>query len=515
MSRAPHGDAPVATQNRSRPRRAIVIGAGMGGLGTAARLAHAGYQVTLLEKHDVPGGRGGVWKSEGFSFDTGPSLVMMTEVWQKLFRDVGRRFEDYVTLVPCDPNYRLTFEDGTSLVMSTRLNELLANFEKFEPGVTPRALKFFAHTGELYRRGIAFVYRNMHRLSAMLRVDTLGPKYGLAALGDLQRMVRRYFKDRRLQQAMTFQSLYLGLSPYNSLAVYGLLAYTEVAGGIYYPMGGMHQLARALERLGAEFGVQYRYNTSVARLQKDGTRVTGVVLADGSVETADVIVANADLPYVYDQLLGEPHPRTDRFEYSCSVVLLYLGVKRQYPHLFHHNLAVSNDLEKACHALFVERTMPHDPPIYYVATTRTDPSQAPPGCESLYVLALAPSHNPKNPIDWTVEGPRVAARTIERLEALGCTDLSQHIVTQKIVTPDDFTARFGNLRGEAFGLAHNFSQIGYFRPHNRHAKYKNLFFAGQSTHPGCGLPIVLMSADLVVQRILEEQPMSPSRRIDA
>lgn len=487
-------------------RRAIVVGAGIGGLAAAVRLAHAGYRVTVLEKHGVPGGRGGIWQSEGFSFDTGPSLVMMAEIWRKLFADVGRRFDDYVTLVQCDPNYRLTFEDGSSLVMTTKLNELLERFEEIEPGVTPRALEFLAHTGQLYTRGIKFISRNMHRLSTMLNISSMGPKYGPAAIGDLQRLVRRYFKDRRLQQAVTFQSLYLGLSPYSSLAVYGLLAYTEIAGGIWYPMGGMHALARALEKLGREFGVEYRYNTPVARFNTDASRVQSVVLEDGTVEAADLVVCNADLPYAHQKLLGKPHPRTERFEYSCSVVLLYLGVNRQYPNIYHHNLAVTEDLETSCRLLFKERRMPKETPLYFVATTRTDSSQAPPGCESLYVLALAPSQDPANPIDWSVEGPKVASHTIDRLERLGLTDLRQHIVTQKIVTPDDFTARFGNLRGEAFGLAHNLRQIGYFRPHNRHDKYTNLYFVGQSTHPGCGLPIVLMSADLATQRIRDEQP---------
>ena len=486
--------------------RAIVVGAGLGGLATAVRLAHAGYRVTVLERHEVPGGRAGVWQSEGFTFDTGPSMVMMTACWQQLFRDVGRRLEDYLTLVPCDPNYRLTFDDGTTLEMTTRLDQLLANLEAIEPGCGPRALAYLAHTGELYRRGMAFIGRNMHRPSSMLEMGSLGMKYGPAALGDLQRLVRRYFADRRLQQALTFQSLYLGLSPYESLAVYGLLSYTEIAGGVHYPMGGMHQLARALERLGTELGVAFTYGATVTRLVTAGDRVAHVELEGGRHLTADVIVANADLPYVHAALLGEPHPRTDRWAYSCSVVLLYLGVNRTYPGLLHHNLAVSADLEATCRQLFHDRTMPDAPPLYVVASTRTDPSQAPPGCENIFVLVLAPSQDPARPIDWAVEGPKVEARTLERLEGLGLPGLREHIVTRRRVTPDDFTARYGNLRGEAFGLSHNLRQVGYFRPHNRHDRYRNLYFVGQSTHPGCGLPMVLMSADLVTQRIRDERP---------
>jgi phytoene desaturase len=433
-------------------------------------------------------------------------MVLMIECWQKLFHDVGRRLEDYLTLVQCDPYYRLHFADGSTLEMSSTLNRLLDNLEQIEPGCRSRALQFIADTGELYQRGVEFISRNMHRPQAMLRVGGLGFRFGARALGDLQALVRRYFRDERLQQALTFQSLYLGLSPFDSLGIYSLLAHAEMAGGIHYPMGGMHQLACALERLGQELGVEYRYNTPVVAFEKAADRITAVRTADGQRLSADVVVANADLPYTYGALLGEPYPGVDKLDFSCSVVLLYLGVNRSYPQLLHHNLVVSRDLRQVCSELFDHKRMPDDSPFYVVATTRTDPSQAPPGCENLFVLVLAPSQDPDRPIDWSVEGPRVEQRTLERMEAFGLTDLRQHIVTRKLVTPADFTGRYGNLRGEAFGLAHGLSQIGYFRPHNRHPRYRNLFFVGQSTHPGCGVPMVLISADCAAERIAGEIP---------
>ncbi|MDH5283311.1 MAG: phytoene desaturase family protein [Gemmatimonadota bacterium] len=497
-------EAPAVIGSLGSRRRAIVIGAGVGGLATAVRLAHAGYRVTVLEQHEGPGGRAGAFESMGFTFDRGPSMVMMTECWHQLFRDVGRRLEDYLSLVRCDPTYRLHFADGATLEMTGQLDRLLANLERIEPGCGPRALEFLAYTGELYRRGIEFINRNMHRPGSMLKVGGMGLRYGAGALGDLQRMVGRYFKDERLRQALTFQSLYLGLSPYDSLAIYGLLAYTEMAGGIYYPMGGMVQLPLALERLAVELGVEFRYRTPVSRLDRAGDHIRAAILQDGTRVPADVIVTNADLPYAHDQLVGEPYPGIDRKEFSCSVMLLYLGVNRTYPDLLHHNLVVSTDLRASCRQLFEDQVMPDDGPFYVVANTRTDPSMAPPGSENLFVLVLAPSQNPARPIDWAVEGPRVEQRTLQRLEQFGLTNLRRHIVTKHLFTPADFTSRYGNLRGEAFGLSHGLGQIGYFRPHNRHRRYRNLFFVGQSTHPGCGLPMVLISADCVVQRIREE-----------
>ena len=495
---------PAAPDSR---RHVIVIGAGLGGLATAARLAHAGYKVTVLERHSAPGGRAGLWVSAGFRFDTGPSLILMVEYWQQLFRDLGRRLKDFVTLVQLDPNYRIHYPDGTTLEITSTLNTLLGNVERIEPGVTPGMLGFLARSGELYHKGLSFIDRNMHTRGSMFSLDHLAMLLGTGALGGLREMVSRYVRDERLQDALTFQSLYLGLSPYQSMAIYSLLPYTEIAGGLYYPMGGVHRLSEALAELAEDAGAEICYTSGVARIERKGGSVTGVVLDDGSRLPADLIVSNADLPYTYASLLGEPYPGIERKEFSCSVVLMYLGVSRRYPGLLHHNLVVPPRMRDACDDIFRRRRMPAEPPFYVCASSRTDSSVAPPGCENLFVLVLAPSQDPANPIDWGETGPKVEAAMLERLERFGLHDLRRHIVTKRLVTPDDFTRRFGNIRGEAFGLAHGLRQIGYLRPHNRHARLSNLYFVGQSTHPGCGLPMVLISARCVVERLLAEQPV--------
>lgn len=495
--------------SRGRPRAsALVVGAGVGGLAAAVRLAHRGFAVTVLERHDVPGGRVGLWRSHGFTFDTGASLVMMTEYWHRLFRDVGRRLEDYVTLVQLDPCYRIHFPDGTAHDRTSSLNRLIEGCEAIEPGCGPRLLAWLAKTGRMYDGGLRFIGRNMHRLRDMLSLPNLRMLGGAGALGDLQALTGRYFRDERLRQSFSFQTLYLGLSPYESLAVYSLLPYVEIAGGIHYPMGGMYRLPAALEQLAKELGVRFRYGTQVARVERDSQVVTGVVLAGGERIGADLVVMNADLPYAYDRLLGEPYPDIEKKRFSCSAVLMYLGVSRTYPHLRHHNFVVGRDMQAACEDMFVRHRMPEDPPFYVVATTRTDPGQAPPGCENLFVLVLAPTQPTDRSrwIDWSSEGPRVEERTLHRMEAtLGLTDIRRYIITRRLATPQTFTDRYGNLRGEAFGLSHNLRQIGWFRPHNRHARLRNLYFVGQSTHPGCGLPMVLISAECVVDRILAER----------
>ena len=474
------------------------MGAGIGGLATAVRLAHAGWDVTVIEQHDRPGGRAGRWESAGFTFDTGPSLVMMTEYWEKLFSDVGRRLEDYLTLVQIDPCYRIHFPDGSSHDRSSMLNRLIKDCEVLEPGC--------GRTSRMYRDGLRFIGRNMHRPTAMLDFASVGILTS-GALGDLQKLVGKYFKDERMQQSLSFQTLYLGLSPYESLAIYSLLPYVEIAGGIFYPMGGMFQLALALERLARELGVTFRYGAKVQRFETTGAKVRSLLLADGSQVTADTVVANSDLPYTYDELLQAPYRGIEAKRFSCSVVLMYIGTNRTWPHLQHHNFVVGRDMKSGCDDLFARHRMPGDPPFYVVATSRTDPTQAPPGGESLFVLVLAPSQpeNREEWVDWSVEGPRVEQQTLDRMETtLGMTGLRDHIVTSRLVTPEDFRVQYGNKRGEAFGLSHNFMQIGYLRPHNRHDSLKNLYFVGQSTHPGCGLPMVLISAECVTERIREE-----------
>ena len=487
-------------------REVLVVGAGLGGLASAVRLAARGYRVRVLERHATPGGRCGLWESEGFRFDTGPTLLLMTDYLRKVFDDAGRRLEDYLDLRQLDPNYRVYYADGTSLDVTSRVNRMLEGVERIEPGVGPRFLRFLAETAKLYAIGLAaFVDRNVHR-----RRDFFNVKNGLLllrarAMERLQAMVGRYFKDERLQQAFSFQSLYLGLSPYESPAIYSLLPYTEVAGGLYFPMGGMHAIPRALARLAGELGVDIEYGVEVSGLERDGARIATVRTADGRRLEADIVLVNADLPYAYESLLGEPYPGIDRFDFSCSAFLMYLGVDGTYPDLPHHNLIVPGDLRRACDDIFDRHRVPADPAFYICNPSKTDPSLAPEGKENIYVLVPVPSQDPARPIDWAVEGPRLEAEMLQRLEEFGLTDLRRRLVTKRIFTPADFQVQLSATRGEAFGLAHGIDQVGYFRPHNRHAECDNLFFVGQSTHPGCGVPMVLISSRLVVERIVAEQ----------
>ena len=503
---APPGVGLVGAEASSAGRQVLVIGAGLGGLAAAIRLRHRGYEVTVLERHAVPGGRCGLWESEGFRFDTGPTLLLMVEYLEALFRDVGRPLGAYLDLVQLDPNYRVHYADGRTLDVTSRLNAMLREVERIEPGAGPELLRFLAVTSQLYRVGLdGFVDRNVHHRRDFLSLRNALLLVRGGAMRRLEWLVAKFFRSEALRHTFSFQSLYLGLSPFESPAIYGLLAYTEIAGGLYFPRGGMHALPRGLAALAGEMGVRFRYQTDVAALERDEGRIAAVRLADGTRLPADLVLANADLPYVYRTLLGEPHSRAERFSYSCSAFLMYLGARGLYPGLPHHTLVVPSDLRGACSDIFGRHRIPPAPPYYICNPSKTDPSLAPPGCENLYVLVPVPSQAPGREIDWAAEGPRLEQEMLLRLERFGMPGLRERLVTSRTFTPADFTVDYSATRGEAFGLAHGLDQVGYLRPHNRHPAYRNLYFVGQSTHPGCGIPMVLISARLVVERMVEEQ----------
>lgn len=490
---------------------AVVVGAGIGGLSAAIRLRLQGRRVTLIERLPHVGGRANVWESEGFRFDTGPTLLLMIDYLRAVFEAAGRRLEDYLELTQLDPNYRVHFADGSTLTFTSRLNGLIEEVERLEPGAGGQVLRYLAQTGDMYRIGLRdFVDRNFLSPTSFFTLQNLALLFKARANEKLYPMVGRFFKDTRLRQAFSFQSMYLGLSPFDSPAIYALLPYTEIAGGLYFPKGGMHAVPSALATLARELGVTMRLETEVTTLVREGDRVTGVALADGTAVAADVVVVNADLPHAYRRFLGEPHPNDARFTYTCGAFLMYLGLNKPYPQLLHHNLVVPGDLKGCMDAIFKTHTLPDDPAYYLCNPSKTDPSLAPPGCENLYVLVPVP-HEAEG-IDWAEAGPRLREAMLDRLERFGLTDIRRHIVTEKLLTPAEFRTELRCERGAAFGLSHGMDQVGYLRPHNRHATLGNLYFVGASTHPGTGVPMVLISGKLVAERIGLEQPVATGDR---
>lgn len=493
----------MTTQNEARS--IAIVGAGVGGLSAAARLAHAGHQVTVFEKNAEPGGRCGLLQDRGFTWDLGPTLLLMPEVVRETFQATGRDPDQYLSLIQCDPNYRIHFADGTDVTFSTNLSRMRNELERIEPGAFERYLRFLSFGRYAYDTSVErIVSRPLDSTASYLNPSLLTRLFALKAHRKLYNYLRGNFRDERLLRAMSFQTMYLGISPFESLATFALLPYTELAMGVWYPRGGLYQVPRALERLGRELGVSFRYRTSVQRIATGAGRVEGIVLENGSVERFDVVVANADLPYVYDKLIPEAAPRgKGKQRFTSSAFMLYLGLDRRYEHVEHHNVVFGAKYRETFQEIFHDHVIPEDPSFYVNRPTRTDPGMAPTDCDALYVLTPVPHQTPN--VSWNEAAPRLRDRVLTLLEQrLGMEDVARHVRVCHMLTPDGWAERFNLMHGAAFGLSHHFAQVGALRPSTRDRKFRNLYFVGASTQPGTGLPLVMLSARIVSERIARE-----------
>lgn len=487
--------------------RVAVIGAGVGGLATAIRLAASGFEVEVFEKNPRAGGRVDRLRADGFTFDTGPSLLFMTDTYRELFRYAGRRLEDYLTLTPLDGEYRVHFGDGDTLSPRRTLPELIAELERIEPGVTPRFYRFLEKSCYRYRLGRSeFVERDFERARDFFSLRNLKLLSRTGALGGYHRSVSRYFHTEKLRQAFSLQTMYLGLSPFEAPAIYTLLPYTELAeDGLWFPVGGMYSLIEAMVRLAQELGVDFHFDAAVEEILASGGRVRGLRV-NGEEVSADTVVANADLPYVYRCLLGKEASADfrlrgrQRLEYTASAFMLYLGVEGNLEHLRHHNFFLSEDFRRNFEQIFIHKTLPKDPSFYVVVPSRTEPSMSPPDHSSVFVLVPVPHLGSK--VDWSTEGPdfrrHIHALLRERAGIEG------NVRFESTRTPADWQRRYNLEKGAAFGLGHGIGQVGYFRPALASRSVGGLYFVGASTHPGTGVPLVTIGARLTAERVMRE-----------
>ena len=488
----------------------IVIGAGLGGIASAGRMAKAGHKVTVFEKGNRPGGRTNFIQKDGYHFDTGPTLFLMPEVFAETYAALGERMEDHLDLVRLDPTYRVHFHDNTSLDLTSVLPDMRRQLDAIEPGSFEAFLKFMAEGYKHYNLGLEkFVGRNFYSFLDYFDPRNLPLLFQMKALVKHAANTARYFKDPRLQAAFSFQNMYLGLSPYEAPATYSLLQYTELGDGVWFPRGGLYRTVETLVEIAAGLGTRFEFGTPVARINVAGGRAEGVTLENGITVKADVVVANADLPYVYSSLLPDDSTaaRLSRRKYTSSALMFYWGVKgEKSPELLHHNVFLADDeYRPSFERIFRDLSLPDSPSFYVNAPARTDSSFAPKDGDALMVLVPVGHMDEARPQDWIALRERARRFVISKLEDLGVKDLERRIVLEETFGPPEYFKALNLAKGSAFGLSHNFTQIGYLRPHNRHPRYQNLYFAGAGTHPGTGLPIVLLSAKLTAERILKEQ----------
>jgi phytoene desaturase len=478
--------------------RAIVIGAGLGGLASAVELALRGWDVTVLEKNAEPGGRMSTVTAGGYRWDAGPTLIMMPEVLRGLFAAAGRRLEDYVDLVRVDPSYRVAFEEGGHLDVTGDLPRMIAGVEAIEPGAGAGYLSFLSVAERLSRlTRQAIIERPFDGLRDLLRPDVLYSLLRARPLRTVAGEVARHFRSRALRRAFSFQTLYLGTPPDKTPAAYLMIPFVEAALGVWYPRGGMHTIARAIARLAADLGVEIRLDTPVDEILTRRGRVTGVLLGGGVIEGADVVVANAEWGYTQRHLLDRGERVAGR-DYGCSGVLFLVAVDGPIvgPH---HTFLLSSDFEGNLADVFQRRRLPERPSIYLSRPTATDPGLAPNGVELLYVLVPCPTL--ASGIDWTTELPRFRKTVFDRLARLGLGGLEGRVRAETVLTPETFGRRYNLTEGSAFGLAATLLQSGPFRPALRSRRYANLYHAGASSHPGGGVPIVTLAGRMAAARI--------------
>lgn len=487
----------------------IIIGAGLGGLAAAVRLAAQGVRVTVLEKNPSVGGKVNLHQAAGFSFDTGASLLTMRHVVADLFASAGRDVADYLEILPLTPICRYHWPDGTQFDAETDLQRTENAIAQLEPVDVVGFRNFLADARRKYEVAErTFLAHSLNDLPRLLR-----PRYArdLAVISSwrtLDAHLRRYFRSPYLRQLFGRFATYNGSSPYRAPATFALIPYLEFGLGAWYVRGGMYEIPRAVARLAVELGVEIQLNQEVTSIITEHGKACGVVLADGMELRASAVIVNADALTAYSNLLPATargqftDKKLARIEPSCSGYVLLLGTRRNFPQLAHHNIYFSADYPAEFRAIFDELRPASDPTIYICATSRTDATQAPPDCENLFVLVNAPATSPRT--DWIREAAPYRELIIEKLESYGLHGLRESIIYEHRLTPNYFAQRYAAYRGALYGPSSNKITSAFVRPPNKARHVKGLYFAGGTTHPGGGIPLVLLSGKMAAELVMSE-----------
>jgi phytoene desaturase len=490
-----------------RPGSVIVIGAGIGGITAAIHLARAGLHVTVLEKNVHPGGRCDRLIREGHHFDTGPTLFVMPLLYEAEFHALGTSMHERLDLQRVDPTYHLVFDNGSQLALTSDLKSMHEQLESIQPGSFQGFLRYLQEGERHYQLVLdKLVNRNFRKVTELFSLQNLPLIFRLKPLINHYRNMSAYFDEPRLKSAFTFQDIYTGLSPFEAPATFSMMPYTELAHGVWYPKGGMYSIVEALMDLARQAGVEFIFNSTVERIDVKGTHARGVLLADGSRLDADVVLANADLPYVYQHLLPQDRmmKALARKQFSCSAISFFWGVDKKYESLGPHTLFLADDYRENFESIDRDLGLPTNPSLYIHAPARLDPSMTPPGGDTLTAIVPVGHLGEKAEQDWSELRNKARQHIFRRLRTIGITDLETHIKFEETYTPLSWAKRYNLVKGTTHGLSHRLTQMAYFRPSNRHPRYQNLFFVGASTHPGTGIPTAMVSGRLVSGRIREE-----------
>ena len=480
--------------------QALVIGAGFGGMAAALRLRAKGYEVTVLDRCAQLGGRAQVFERQGFRHDAGPTVNTAPFLFDELFELFGEKFSDHVTLVPLKPWYRFHFADGDSFDYGGTLEETLAEIARIEPKDCDGYRQLLRQSKRIYDVGFTELSAvPFHRFKTMLK--QIPRLLGLRSYETVWQLVSRYLNNPKLRQAFSIQPLLVGGNPFDTTSIYGLIHYLERAYGVHFAMGGTGSITQALGGLMARQGIDVQLGQTVQSLTVEQGVVKGVVMEDGRMLSADLVVSNADPAHLYGSMVkpSEQHVATrlklGAAEFSMGLFVLYFGTTRTYPEVAHHTIWMGERYRELLADIFNHKTLSEDFSLYLHRPTATDPSFAPPGCDSFYVLCPVPNLLGKQ--DWTTSGPALRDRIVAALDRTILPGLQTTITAEFFMTPKNFEKDYLSQHGAGFSVSPLFRQSAWFRFHNRAEGLKNLYLVGAGTHPGAGLPGVLCSAKVL------------------
>ena len=476
----------------------VIIGAGLGGLTVSCLLAAKGHHVSILEKNEAPGGKINQLKTDGYRFDTGPSLLTMPFILERLFKEVGKELSDYLEIQQVEPICRYFYKDGQTFDCYQDHQKNLDQIQNFAPQDESAYNDFLKYSADLYdKTKEAFLENPLYNWSDLFSLN-LAEVLQIDAFKTVAARVDQTFTSPYLKQFFKRFTTYNGSSPYRAPATLNVIPHVELSLGGYYIKGGIYQLVKALTKLATELGANIRYEQEVAKIEVMDGEACGIINTNGEHSNADIIISNSDASETYLQLLSgddissRKTRKVEKLEPSCSGFVLMLGIDRKYDQLEHHNIFFCGDYQKEFEQIFQDRVMPDDPTIYIANTSKSDPNHAPEGSSNLFILVNAPYLS--NEWDWESKADAYAETINETLEDRGLDNLSEHIEVQKYITPVDFYRKYRSNKGSIYGTSSNSKLSAFLRPRNKSKEIEHLYLVGGSTHPGGGIPLVTLSA---------------------
>lgn len=495
-----------------KSKRVVIVGAGPGGLTSGMILARRGFDVTIVEKQNRVGGRNGELKVGDYSFDIGPTFLHQKFTLDEVFAEAGRKVEDYLDLVLLDPMTCLTWGD-LSMETTYDIDRMASNIEEAFPGSAEGYKRFMDDHAVKMRAIYPCLQKPYHKLGAFLSGTLMKALPYVATGKSVVDVLDQYFPDDRLKLAFTFQAKYLGMSPWKCPALFSILSYTEYKYGIYHVQGGLCKISEAMAKVFSEHGGKLRLGASVKEVKFSGGKATGVLLDDGELLECDDVVMNADYAHAMTNLMNGhsvPDDVMERKKFSCSTFMLYLGLDKVYADEPHHHIIFADDYRRNVEEIQQEKNISKDMSVYVRNSCVTDPLVAPEGKSGLYILV--PTINTRSGVDWEKFGPQYRDMVLSRIEErTGMKDLRDHIVEERVITPQGWRNEMDVFMGATFNLAHTLDQMLYLRPHNRMKGYENLYLVGGGTHPGSGLPTIYESGRLSSNLLCDRHGMNYDR----